>query len=70
MAAQPSESKRLTRDDRFGMFEAGLQELSAGFTFEAENVEGGVRLTILGIERITGDDGSWSLRIKPDAPAQ
>ena len=54
----------LTAGNVFGMFEAGLQELSAHFTFDAVNTATGVTLTIPGIERIEHADGSWSLRVR------
>jgi hypothetical protein len=57
-------SASLTASDVFGMFEAGLQELSSHFHFDAANTEGGVRLIISGIERIDHSDGTWSLRVR------
>jgi hypothetical protein len=59
-------SASLTPDDVFGMFEAGLAELSMHFAFDAVNTADGVQLEIDGLERIEHDDGSWSLRIRTE----
>lgn len=53
----------LSAADVFGMFEAGLAELSAHFHFDAANVDGGVRLTISGLQRVDEDAGAWHLEL-------
>ena len=67
--ARSNERKKpaLSATDRFGMFEAGLAELAEAFRFDAVNCDGGVRLTISGLERIDHEDGSWSLRVAEGA---
>lgn len=62
-------SASLTPEDVFGMFEAGLAELSRHFAFDAVNTVDGVHLEIDGLERIDHEDGSWSLRLRADADA-
>jgi hypothetical protein len=51
----------LTPDDVLGMFEVGLEMLARHFQFEATNVDGGVQITIAGLQRINEPDGSWHL---------
>jgi hypothetical protein len=58
-------SASLNPEDVFGMFEAGLAELSLHFAFDAVNTATGVRLEIEGLERIDHSDESWSLRVRP-----
>lgn len=65
-SASGRDAKRatLTAADVFGMFEAGLQELSMHFQFTATNVAGGVQLVIERLERVDHEDGTWSLRMR------
>lgn len=51
-----------TPEDVVGMLEAGLDELSRHFHYDATNTEGGVRLTISGVERVDESDGTWHLQ--------
>lgn len=49
-----------TPEDVVGMLEAGLEEVARHFAFEAQNVEGGVVLTIKGVRKIEDEKG-WYL---------
>lgn len=52
-----------TPEDVVGMFEAGLDELSRHFHYDAINTEGGVRLTISGVARVDDESaGTWHLQ--------
>ena len=48
-------------EDVVGMLEAGLEELSRHYRFEAKNVAGGVVLTISGVQRVDDTNGTWHL---------
>ncbi len=61
-SAQRRAAAALTLDDRIGMFEAGLEELSAaGVTFDARNDGGALVLVLHGLHRVDDNGGGWHI---------